>query len=94
MYVDCTNQLNSTEIVSSVSSITSSDSDLIISNIGILSSGLNTEDGHYLPSGQTIYFSATCTANKTSLACVDITYLTNLSHSDSTRVKVKIVEVI
>lgn len=93
-YVDCTNQLNSTELLSSINSITSSDSSVLITNISILQSGITTEDGHLLPSGQTLYFRASTTVEKTNLVCLDIDYNTSLDNRDLTRVQLKVVPII
>ena len=90
-WVDFQNQLNSNEYLSSINSIISSDTDLIISNETILTSGLTTEDSHLLPSGQAMSFYGSCIVEKTNLACITINYTTTANNSDSTKVQLKIV---
>lgn len=93
-YVDLQQQLDTSETVSSIDTLTCNDSDVVLSSSSILSSNLTTKDGHVLPANKSISFRAGCGVSKNSVAQIDIEYTTSLSNTDSTSVFLKVVPTI
>ena len=94
LYVSLQNQLNTTETLSSIDSLTSDDTSLTISSQTITTGDITTSDGTVLPANQTVQFRAAATVEKTNTACLTLQYTTDLSNTDSTKIFVKIVPII
>ena len=90
-FVDISPQLNTSETISSIDTMISSDSDVILSASGILSSAVTTKDGHVLPANQSIQFRAGCGVEKNSVAEITIEYSTSDSNTNSTIIYIKVV---
>lgn len=92
-YADLQNQLDSNETISTIS-LSSSNSNLILSSAQILSADLTTKDGHVLPANKSISFRAGCSVSQNALAPISIDYTTSQSNEDTTTVYLKIVDTI
>lgn len=90
-YVDITNQLNTSEHLTSISAPVSSHIELVITGDSIISGNLTTKDGHTLYSGDAVQFWATASGNHNLLASITIPYITNFGTTDSTLVYLKLV---
>lgn len=92
LYVDLSLQLlDTSENLQTIYSITSSDADVIITNITIPVVNATTTDGHLLVAGKYIAFKASCSVSKTCLVTLTIDYLSTLNNRDSTCVFLKVV---
>jgi len=90
-YVDLSNQLDSSESLSTIDTLVCSDSDVILAGETILSSDLTTKDGHVLSANKSIKFRAGCAVPKETVANITIEYTTDQGNSDSTITYLKIV---
>jgi hypothetical protein len=90
-YVDLSNQLDIDETLSTIL-VTTTDTDVTLSNKAILGSDVATRDGITLPASQSITFRATCAISKNTTVPIVISYTTSNSNSGTTTVYLKIVD--
>lgn len=92
-YVDASNQLDATELITAVAG-SSSDGDLTFDSSGVLSEDITTKDGTVLAAGKTMYFRVSCSVNKTAVSPINLQYNTDSNNTGITTVYLKIVPTI